>query len=190
MTWKEFKERVLHQIAVEMLTYDRTRRNLFIPQHEIKSYFDAHKDELGEPPSWRLQVIMLKKDGKYAGKINDVVAQIRAAYAAGKDFAALAKQYSEGMNAENGGDLGWQDAMVPKLQQVAEKLQPGELYDQVLDMGNIYIVRLAEKRGGAVDALTPEIAEKITKILEDREAARRYDEYIQTLYLKYPVRRF
>ena len=190
VTWKEFKERVLHQLAVEMLTYDRTRRNLFIPEQQICSYFEAHKAELVEPPSWHVQVIMLKKDGKYAAQLNDIVAQIRAEFAAGESFTALAKEYSEGMNAENGGDLGWQNAMAPKLQAVVEKLKPGQLYDGILDMGSLYLVYLAEKEGGSADELTPAISEKVTKILEDQEAARRYNEYIQKLYLKYPVKRF
>lgn len=190
MTWKEFKDRILRQLAAEMLTYDRTRRNLTVPDAQIRDYFASHRADFDEPYSYLVQVIMLRKDGKYADDLPGTIARIRQEYAGGADFGQLAKRYSEGMNAENGGSLGWQTALAPKLQPVAERLSPGELYGQELDMGSIYLVRLADRRGGQANELTPEIAAKIRRILEEREAAQRYDEYIRKLYQKYPVRRF
>lgn len=190
VTWQEFRERVFQQLAVEMLSYDRTRRNLTVSDREVADYFAAHRDEFVTAPQWRLQVIMFRKDGRYAGKIADTVAQVRKELAAGKDFGELAKAYSEGMNAGNGGDLGWQSAMAAPLQELAEKLRVGEVYGGVLDMGNVYLVRLAGCRGGEKPELTPELSAQIARKLEDLEAQRRYREYVDKLYQKYPVRRF
>ncbi len=191
ITYQEFYQRLLKNIAIEMLTYDRTRRNLFITEQQIAKYFQEHNAEFSQPVRYRIQAILLKGDGKYANKLQATVGEIRYALTQGQSFDELAKKYSEGVNAENGGDLGWQTSVAPGLQKVVEQLKVGEIYNGMLMLGNnAYIIRLAGKEGGATPTMTPEIKEKIRTELENQEAERRFQEYVSTLYMKYPVRRF
>lgn len=191
ITYKEFKDQVHKNLAVEMLTYDRTRRNIFVSNNEVEDYFLKNIDKYAAPKRERVQVIMLKGDGKFAGKLQATVGEIRYKLQQGESFKELAMRYSEGANSENGGDIGWQTSMAPKLQEVVDSLQPGELYDGMLMIGeNAYIVRLMDREGGDTPLLTDEIQAGIRAALEAEIAAERYREYVKTLYLKYPVRRF
>ena len=95
------------------------------------------------------------------------------------------------MNAAGGGDLGWQDSLAPALQKAVTPLHPGEVAPDPLKLGqNTYLVRLMERDGGVAPAFTPAIADKIRERLAEEEAKKRLDDYLHTLYMKYPVKRF
>ncbi|MBO7741816.1 MAG: SurA N-terminal domain-containing protein [Victivallales bacterium] len=190
MTFAEFKERIHRSLAIEMLMYDRTNRGIKIKEQEIQEYFDAHAGEFAVPARYRVQVIMLKGDGRYAGKIPATVGEIRLKLQEGASFDELAKAYSEGMNPENGGDLGWQTSMAPVLQKVVDELKAGEVYNGMLNLGaNTFVVKLAEKEEGS-SGLTPAVRERIRALLTAKAAEKNRRDYVATLNMKYPVRRY
>lgn len=190
VTYAEFKERIYRSLAIEMLLYDRTRRNIHITDAEIRKYFDANSGEFVRPSRYRVQVIMLKGDGRYAGKIPATVGEIRMKLQNGATFEDMAREYSEGMNPENGGDLGWQTSMTPALQKVVEELKAGEIYNGMLNIGaNTFVVKLTDKEEGN-SGLNEETRQRIVDILTAEIAEKRRKEYFDTLNMKYPVRRY
>lgn len=88
-------------------------------------------------PTIRASHILVQFKGAKMAKVERTreEAQARAEEALGKcraadaDFAALAREYSDGPSAPRGGDLGSfpQGAMVPEFDQAAFALQPGEI---------------------------------------------------------------
>ncbi len=187
MTYKEFQEKLTKQLAVEMLLYDRTRRNLFITDLQIQEYFQAHRQDFVSAPQYRVQAIQLAAQEGWEETCREIQRRLQA----GEDFGALATQFSQGANAEQGGDLGWLETMAPGLQKVVDTLAPGEVTESPLSLGNAYyLIKLVDRKGGSAPDLTPELRETIRKILEDQAAARRLEEYKQTLATKYPVRRY
>jgi peptidyl-prolyl cis-trans isomerase SurA len=68
--------------------------------------------------------------------------------ASDEDFAARAKEVSQGPSAEKGGDLGWfkKGQMVGEFEDVAFKLKAGQTSDVVRTRFGWHIIRLVEKR--------------------------------------------
>ena len=66
----------------------------------------------------------------------------------GQDFSELAKQYSEGPTASNGGDLGFfnKGAMVEQFDEVVFQMQPGNSSDIVETIFGFHIIKLEEVR--------------------------------------------
>jgi peptidyl-prolyl cis-trans isomerase C len=96
-----------------------------------------------------------KARAKAAGLLADVKA--------GKDFAALAKQYSDdpGSGAQ-GGDLGFfqRGQMVPPFEQAAFSLPVGQTSDLVTSDFGFHIIRVTDKQPGrtqTLDEVRPEI---------------------------------
>ena len=62
----------------------------------------------------------------------------------GKDFAALAREYSKDGSAPQGGDLGWfgRGTMVPSFEQAAFRARPGEVVGLVRTPFGLHIIKV------------------------------------------------
>ena len=80
------------------------------------------------------------------------VADLRKQIDEGADFREVARQYSEGPHAAEGGDLGWvgQGELLPELDRVLFKLTPGELSKPIVTPTGVHLVKVVEK--GTEDA--------------------------------------
>ena len=187
MTYNEFVEKVKKQLAVEMLLYDRTRRNIFVTDKQIDEYFALHRPEFTTNVRHHLLAILLPQEGDWRETFDTLKARIRA----GEDFASLAKAFSKGANAEEGGDLGWMESMNPALAKAVDSLKVGECNEEPVLVGsNAYLVKLVGKEGGELPELTPELRQRIKKAIENEISAERLEEYKKTLRTKFPVRRY
>jgi parvulin-like peptidyl-prolyl isomerase len=67
-----------------------------------------------------------------------------------RDFSEVAKEYSEGESAKNGGDLGWFSAeqMLPQLSVVAFTLAKGEMSDTIESALGYHVIILDDKKTG------------------------------------------
>jgi peptidyl-prolyl cis-trans isomerase C len=86
----------------------------------------------------------VSKDASRA-KAEGVLKQVKA----GKDFAALAKEYSQDPgSAVNGGDLGYfrPGQMVGPFNEVAFKLAPGSVSDLVETQFGFHIIKVIDKK--------------------------------------------
>ena len=95
---------------------------------------------------WHIILFLDKRAGA-----QDRMAAIRAEVTApGADFAAIARQKSEGDDASSGGDLGWivKYQLEPKIETTLFALQAGQVSDVVTesDALHLYLVNEREKR--------------------------------------------
>ena len=187
LTFQEFQEKIRKRLAVDWLRADRSRNGVSITDEQIRLYFAQHHHDFDTPVSTHVQVIQLRSDGKYAGMIDETIAIIRQRLRNGETFAKLAEEYSEGATT----DLGWRTSLAPALAKVVALLKPGEIYWENLVLGDsTYMIRLAGRKGGPANTLTNELAAQIEELLFVQAAEANYRKYIESLYMKYPVRRF
>ena len=188
---KEFKENLEKDIAVMMLLNEKTKRGNIISDSEIAKFYKKEEANFSRAPEYHIEVILLRKNGKFEGKLQETVDEIYSKLREGTPFADLAKKYSEGANAENGGDQGWLKQLNEKLLETVKSLKEGQAATKPVEIGSsLYIVRLVERKEGGVPPLDDEIKAQIREILSKQESAKRYKAFIGELYMKYRVRRF
>jgi tetratricopeptide (TPR) repeat protein len=102
-------------------------------------------DARPELAEWRGRMVAMRDEAvaeRAAGKVHllhvvtadpAAVEPLRAALAAGEDFAGIASRFSEGPTAVRGGDIGWVDPtqMRPELREAIEPLEPGQTSDLI-----------------------------------------------------------
>jgi peptidyl-prolyl cis-trans isomerase SurA len=136
MAWEDYKT----QIRNGMLTQEVIRRevgsHINIPADEVKSYYNAHPQEFTRPEQVVLTEIFLSTEGKSPEEMESVqkkTEDLRNRVVKGDDFSEIAKRYSEGSTAKDGGDLGTfqRGQLSPQLEEVVFKLEKGKITDVI-----------------------------------------------------------
>jgi peptidyl-prolyl cis-trans isomerase SurA len=99
----------------------------------------------------------------------------------GKDFAELARQYSEDGSASNGGDLGWVNPgdTVPPFEQAMNALKPGEISAPVKSPFGWHIIQVMERRK---QDMTKDAARvKARQEIRARKADEAYQDWVHEL---------
>jgi peptidyl-prolyl cis-trans isomerase D len=130
-------------IEYAQLKLDTLQSAMTVSDADLRAAYEKQKDRLTVPEKRHAQHILISgtDDAAALKEAQDVLAQAKA----GKDFAALAKQYSKDPgSANNGGDLGWADrnTFVPAFTTALFGMQPGEIRGPVKTEFGYHIIRL------------------------------------------------
>ncbi len=110
MNFEDFKAQIRNQMLTQMVVRDEVGRRLQLTQADAKKYYDEHKQEFLQPEQIRLSEILIPtpenataaQTAQAQAKANNVKAELDQ----GANFADLAKKYSGGPSAAQGGELG------------------------------------------------------------------------------------
>ena len=172
----EIKVRYLH-IKPEDFT-----AKLTVAAEDIQEYYESNLEKFKNPKTVQARHILIKVDQ------NDEPEQVESARQRaedilklareGQDFAALAKQYSEGPTKTKGGDLGTfrREAMVKPFADKAFSMKAGDISDPVRTRFGWHIIKV-EKINPAKTLSLDEASEDIEKTLKtERSKNLAYDE--------------
>jgi peptidyl-prolyl cis-trans isomerase D len=152
-------------VRYAMLDMDQLRARQAISDDAVRSYYDSHLDTYKLPDRSHVAHILFKTVGKTDAeaeeirkKAEDVLKQAKS----GKDFAALAKQYSEDTSKDKGGDIDWivRGQTVPEFEAVAFSLPKGSVSDLVKTQYGFHIIKVIDRenaRTQTVDEVRPMI---------------------------------
>jgi parvulin-like peptidyl-prolyl isomerase len=111
------------------------------------------EDEIIGPVKTRFGWHVILYLGKRAGAQARIDAIREEATKPGADFAAIARQKSEGSNASSGGDLGWvvKYQLDPKIEEVLFGLQAGQVSSVITDADGLHLYFVKERQQRKVD---------------------------------------
>jgi parvulin-like peptidyl-prolyl isomerase len=145
---------------------------------EEMAYYKAHPEKFTEPEKLRLHTILLAVDpsapkeawDKAGIECREIAKQLRE----GADFAELARKRSADPSAAEGGDKGWlhKGVLPPKVQDIADKMKPGEISDAIRVLEGIMVMRVDERQEPQLRSFT-DVRKRLQGLLMDerREAA-------------------
>ena len=172
------------KIQVEYVTYpyERFEPSEQISQKEIEEYYQANRDDkFHHPKEVKLRYISVKLEpGADAAqkktvqtRAEGIVKEARS----GKDFADLAKRFSEDPTASKGGDLGWIAAgqLPAPIEKTIFALAKGAVSDPVETPAGFQIFKaedLKEEKTESLKEATPEIIKSLKVERAKKEAAK------------------
>jgi peptidyl-prolyl cis-trans isomerase SurA len=109
ISWEDFKTQTRNKLLTDEVISREVAGRIDLTNEEIKQFYEAHKNEFVLPEQVSLAEIFLSTEGKTpeeAGAIQKKAEDLRARIVKGDDFGEIAKRYSEGQTAKDGGDLG------------------------------------------------------------------------------------
>ena len=160
-----FVDKVVSPKPAELAAFEKDHAK------EISEYYEANKFLYQQPEKVKARHILIKvpADAPPAKKTEAKakIENLRKEAAGGKDFAALAKDFSEDEGSKDkGGDLGFNErsAWVPEFADAAFKLKPGELSGPVETQFGFHLIKVDEKKAPEKKELKdvePEIAKQL-----------------------------
>jgi peptidyl-prolyl cis-trans isomerase SurA len=132
MPWEDYKSQLRNSLLSQEVIRREVGSRMDIGSDEVKKYYDAHTEEFNRPEQVQLADIFLSTEKKTPEEIAAIEKQansLRDRIVAGEDFATLAKRYSEGPTAQNGGDLGLYErgVLAPQIDDAVFKMDKGQL---------------------------------------------------------------
>ena len=154
MTIKDLRARYKEQAISRRLIDQKVGSKVTLTPIEVENYYNRNIDRFSQPEEVLLRNIMITPEedparaAKLAGEISKRIKE-------GCDFGGLAKIYSKGPAAAEGGLMGYikRGDMMPEIDDVIFKLKPGEVSSIVQSAVGYHIFKVEEKRPGKTRSL-------------------------------------
>lgn len=164
------------QIKARYLRFDQKdyMKAVEVSEDEIQDYYDLNPDEFATPKTVEARHILFKVDpGADSEEIQNVrlkAEEVLKLAHAGKDFAELAKEHSEGPSASKGGFLGAfrRESMVKPFADKAFSMETGQISDPVKTRFGWHIIEVEK-----INEATTEPYEKAKPGIQRKVAAEK-----------------
>ena len=160
VSWEEFKQNTKNGILTQKVISQEVGSRISITREEAHKFYEEHKADLDQPETVRLSEILISsvpdqpkdedlKSGKMAAQatpeqIADAKAKADEVFEklkAGAKFDELARQYSNGPTAQQGGDLGYfkRGMLAKAIEDQTFSLKPGQ-YTNVIQTKQGFLI--------------------------------------------------
>ena len=145
-----YKEQAMSRRAIEQ----RVGSRVTVTPIEIENYYEKNSDQFSQPEEVLVRNIMIRPEDNPA-RAAKLAGEISKRLKEGCDFGGLAKIYSQGPAAEEGGLMGYvkRGDLMPEIEDVIFKLKEGEVSGVVQTAVGYYIFKAEEKKPAKVRSL-------------------------------------
>ncbi len=159
----------------------RQKAKYKISPKEVAQYYEDHKKSFSEDGMVRASHILIRQKDNDAAT-EKLAEEVYSKLKNGGDFATLAREYSDGPHAEEGGDLGFFVAgqHIPEIDDVIKKLKVGELSKPFKSRLGYHILVVKQRKKSRVKPFS-EAQSEIEDILLREKAKEIWDKWIAGL---------
>ena len=109
LNWEDFKNNIRNKLLVQKVVGQEVGQHITIGHDDVVKYYNEHKADFVRPEEVALREIEVSTDGKKEAEIPDLKKKAETALQRvknGEDFGEIAKRFSDGQTAKQGGYLG------------------------------------------------------------------------------------
>jgi peptidyl-prolyl cis-trans isomerase SurA len=185
INWDDFKTNIRNRILTQSVIGQEVGRHITIGHEEEMKYYNEHKADFVRPEQVALSAIEIKTEGKKESDIptlKEKANTVRKKALDGEDFGELAKRYSDGSTAAQGGQLGVykRGELSKELEDTVFAMKKNQLTEVIETKSGFLILKVMEhytEGEQPFDVVEPEIQERLYS--QRMEPAMR--EYLKTL---------
>jgi peptidyl-prolyl cis-trans isomerase SurA len=186
LTLEKYQEKIRKELERMQLIEYEVRSRIIIRDEDIKAYYEQNTKLFTSAKKVRLAgIFLVLKRPDDRGEIKEIQEkgeEILERLRRGEDFGDLAKKFSDGPGAADGGDLGMFDAdqLDPQFRKIIDSLPEGSVSGLIPTSKGIQILKVTQKQVGKVKPLE-EVKDAVYSELYRQEINRRYDAWIKEL---------
>lgn len=187
LSFDQYRAQLQEQIEKLKLVSVEVRAKVQVGETEMRDYYAANLAKYTEEESYRARHIFFKTGEKATPeetqRSKTTALAVLADARGGKDFAELAKKFSEDPAArKDGGDLGSfkKGDMQPELEKAILALKPGEVSELVTTPIGFHIIKLEARVSGTIKPFESVKAE-IEEALYRKKSEERFSQWAKDL---------
>jgi peptidyl-prolyl cis-trans isomerase SurA len=185
LNWEDFKSNIRNRILTQEVIRREVGSHINITHEEEMKYYEEHKKDFVRPEQVALSAIEVKTEGKKESEIPELKAKAQKLLdrvKEGEDFGELAKRFSDGATAQQGGYLGQykRGELSKELEDVVFKMNKNQLTEVIETKQGFLVLKVLEHYEEGEQSF-----EKVENEIQDRLYSQRMDpalrEYLKTL---------
>src|SRR6202046_2911671 len=147
MGWEDLKTQIRNSLLTQEVIRREVGSHINIPNDEVKKYYDEHQKDFVRPEQVVLAEIFLSTDGKSPEEMSSVekkAEDLRNRVVKGEEFSEIAKHFSEGSTAKDGGTLGTfeRGQLDKQLEDVVFKMNKGQMTDVIQTKSGFEVLKV------------------------------------------------
>ncbi len=136
LSWEDYKTTIRNGLLQKEVVQREVGSRVDITPEELQQYYDLHKQEFTLPERVVLYEISMSTEGKSPEEMAAVRAKVeglRTSVLNGDDFSRVARLYSQGSTAKDGGALGTfkRGELSPQIEDIVFQLKKYQLTDVI-----------------------------------------------------------
>ena len=182
LNYEDYKDNIRRSLLMREVIGHEVGSRIQVSQQETRKFYEAHKDEFKSPGMVHLQQILVstekRKPEEAEKRANDALAELKA----GEKFSEVAKKYSDGSSAEQGGDVGMmkEGTLAPDIAAVVAKLDVNEFSNPIQTKYGYVILKVAERYSPGIPKFE-EVEQRVDEVLYNQKMEPRLREYLTQL---------
>jgi peptidyl-prolyl cis-trans isomerase SurA len=191
LSWEDYKTTIRNGLLQKEVVRREVGSHVDITREEVKQYYDTHPQEFTQPERVVLSEISLSTEGKSPEEmaaVRNKVEGLRTSLLNGDDFNQVARLYSQGSTAKDGGSLGTfkKGELAPQLEQIVFQMNKGQISDVIQTRTDFEILKVDDHLQAGLqpfEKVEPDIrgtvlAQKMQPRIRDYLAELREQSYI------------
>jgi peptidyl-prolyl cis-trans isomerase SurA len=185
LNWEDFKNNIRSGLLTKKVISSEVGSHISVPKDEIQKYYDEHKQEFIRPEQVALRSIEVNTAGKDATEVVELKKKAETALKRiqdGEDFGEIAKRYSDGATAKQGGYLGQykRGELSKELEDAVFKMKRNGLTDVMETRQGFLIIQVLEHYDEGEQSLA-KVENEINEKLYTQRMEPALREYLKTL---------
>lgn len=176
--WNRFRDQLMTQ---KLINYE-VKSRVSVSPGEVVEFYKAHPDEFTQGDRVRLQQILVRVGSRTEEEAKAFAESLVEQLSSGKSFEELAKTYSEGAEAKEGGEMGWieKGQLMGEIDEKVFLLNEGEITSPIQTSLGYHVFKVAERQKSSTKPLV-EVRDRIQDIIFKQKLRDRLDVWIQDL---------
>jgi peptidyl-prolyl cis-trans isomerase SurA len=182
LNYEDFKDEIRRNLLMRGVIEREVGSRILLSREEARKFYEAHKDEFKSPGMVHLGQILVstekRKPEEAEKRANEALAELKA----GQRFTEVAKKYSDGPSAEQGGDVGFmkEGTLAPTIAAVVAKLDLNEFSDPIQTKYGYIILKVLERYSPGVPKFE-EVEQRVNEVLYDQKMQPKLRDYLLQL---------